>query len=124
MGLITAVTILFVIVSYIATHIFLDSFYRISPAYLLYLIATKQLKHYIEKKKLVNGDLIFIRYRGKLRKAYVTSISHYDNAVQAKFFDNDLNIDLIKTNWYPLSRVTIPDFMGKAAKVLYLDLED
>jgi len=124
MSLIASVTLLLLVMTYIAIHIFLDTYYRVYPAYLLYLIATRQVRHYIEKRKLVSGDLIFIKYRGKYRKAYVTALSGWDNTIQAKFFDDILNIDLIRGNWYPLSRVVIPDFMGKAARVLYSDLED
>jgi hypothetical protein len=119
-----AITTLCLVLSYVVSHIFLDSFYRITPLYLLYLMLTGQVSHFIEKKKLVNGDLVFIKYRGKYRKAFITSISHHDNSVQAQFFDRDLNIDLIKLNWYPLSRLMLPDFMSRAARVLYSDLED
>ena len=120
----TAIIVFCLVMAYVVTHIFIDSFYRITPLYVVYLILTRQLSHFIEKRRLVNGDLVFIKYRGKYRKAFITCISHFENSVQAQFFDRDLNIDLIKLNWYPLSRVILPDFMSRAAKVLYSDLED
>ena len=78
----------------------------------------------IQKRNLVTGDLVLIRYRGKYRKAYIVATSPFSNSVQAKFLDKEMNVDMLNGNWYPLSRIAIPDFMGKAAKVLYSDLED
>jgi hypothetical protein len=120
----TALVLFCITTSYVVAHIFIDSIYRITPAYLSYLIITRQLGHFIEKRRLVNGDLVFIKYRGKYRKAFITCVSHYENQVQAQFFDRDLNIDLVKSNWYPLSRIMLPDYMSRAARVLYSDLED
>jgi hypothetical protein len=114
------------IVLLIGSHIFLQGFYEIGVIPLLYLIVTRQLSHYIEKRKLVVGDLIFIKYRGKYRKAFITHLSSFNpNSAQIQFLDKELNIDLVKHNWYPLSRIVIPEFMGgKVAKILFSDSED
>jgi hypothetical protein len=103
----------------------MESVYGIGIIYLLYLIITKQLPHYIEKRRLVVGDLVFIKYRGKYRKAFITHLSSFTNAVQIQFFDKELNIDLVTHNWYPLSRIVVPEYMGgRAAKVLFSDSEE
>lgn len=106
------------------SHLFVDSLIGISSIYLVYLMFTKQFFHFIDKRKLVTGDLVFIKYRGKYRKAIVTCVMKYGNQIQVEYADKDLNIDLIKNNWYPLSRVILPDYMSKAAKLLYSDLEE
>lgn len=104
--------------------LYLDSVLGIGLVYFLYLIVTKQLFHFLEKKKLVRGDLIFIKYRGKLRKAYITDIDKNYNAVKLVYADKELNIDLIKDNWYPFSRISLPEHISITAKVLYGDSED
>lgn len=106
-------------------HIFIESSYRISVFEFTYILITGELPHFREKRKLVAGDFILIRYRGKYRKAFVVMTSSLENAAQLQFFDKELNVDLVKHNWYPLARIVLPEFMkGKAAKVLYSDLED
>jgi hypothetical protein len=107
--------------------VLVENIYRISLTQVIYLIATGQLTHFIEKKRLVSGDLVLIKYRGKYRKAFITctAIHYNDMRVQLKFLDKELNIDLVANNWYPLSRIIIPEFLGgKASRVLYSDLED
>lgn len=117
--------VLFLVLVLVAlTHIFVESVCHLGLHQIIYLIATRQMSHYIQKRNLVSGDLVLIRYRGKYRKAYITGLSVFSNTVQAKFLDRELNIDILNGNWYPLSRVFIPDFMGRGAKVLYSDLED
>lgn len=111
-------------VSSFVLSLFLDMMLGIGVFYFFYLVTTRNFFHFLDKKRLVNGDLVFIKYRGKYRKAYVKSNFHGDNKVQLEFADNKLNIDLIKANWYPFHRLILPDYLSPAAKILYSESED
>jgi hypothetical protein len=104
--------------------ILVSTYLGMNVGYLIYLIATKQLFHHIEKRSLVKGDLVIIRFRGKYRKAYVKEVGWYQaNKVQLEFDDKSLNTKFLEHNWYPLSRIILPEYMGKMAKVLFSELE-
>lgn len=119
--LLTIFGLLFVgIVLHVTTEIFLG----ISVFYLGYLLVTKQLFHYLDKKKLVKGDLVFIKYRGTYRKAYIKDIQFGHAHVQLDYADKSLNLDINKHSWYPMSRIVLPDYLSKAAKILYSNMED
>ena len=101
-----------------------STYLGISVGYLIYLIVTKQLTHHIEKRRLVKGDLVIIKFRGKFRKAYIKDVGwHQSNQVQLEFDDKSLNSKYLEHNWYPLSRIILPEYMGKMAKILFSELE-
>lgn len=102
----------------------LDMYLGIGILYAIYLVLTRELKHFIEKRRLLKGDLVIVKYRGKYRKAYIKETSYYyDNKFQIEFDDKSLNTKLVEHNWYPISRIIIPEYMGKVAKVLFTEVE-
>lgn len=103
---------------------FLDMMLGIGVFYFIYLLVNREFFHFLEKRRLVPGDLVFLKYRGKYRKAFVKSTYHGDNKIQLEFADTKLNIDLNRQNWYPFHRIVLPDYLSPAAKILYSDLED
>lgn len=86
---------------------------------LLYLVCKGELKHYIAKRHLTPGDLVFVQYRGALRKALVTTSPNYANRIEVKFYEKDLNTIDNASSSYHFSRVYLPEFLGKASKILY-----
>lgn len=102
-------------------HMITTDIYNITLPTVLFLLCTGELKHFIEKRRLLKGDLVFIKFRGKLRRAYVTDTSSYGNTVQAKFEDDSLNSKLTEFNNYNYNRVFLPEYLGKAGRILYTD---
>lgn len=101
-------------------NITIISNFGIGIFYLIYLIFSGNLFHFLEKRKLVKGDLVIINYRGKYRKAYIIDLVFYEGGkVRLEFEDAELNIKLVQFNWYPLSRIIIPKYLGKAGKMLF-----
>jgi hypothetical protein len=100
----------------------LDYYLAIGIIHFSYLVFTKELFHFIDKRNLVPGDLVFIKYRGKYRKSYIKDVFRYNNSVQLEFDDNTLNIKQLEHIHYPISRIIIPDYMGKVAKILYSEV--
>lgn len=101
----------------------MEIFVGIGLFQVIYLIATKQLIHYILKKQLVPGDLVFIKYRGIYRKAYIKDIQFGREFAQLEFSDKSLQLALNKNQWYPMSRIVLPQYLGKAAKILFSESE-
>jgi hypothetical protein len=94
-----------------------------NTAYMLSIIIRGELFHFIEKTRLVNGDLVIIKFRGKYRKAYVKNISLNHKTFQLEFEDSSLNVRPIEYNWYCIERIIIPEYLGKAAGVLFISAE-
>lgn len=88
------------------------------------LLLSGQLPHFLDKRKLVIGDLVLIKFQGKYRKAYVRTLSVINNRVQLIFSDKHLNRRELENNWYDYDRIVIPDKMSKIAKLLYTERED
>lgn len=115
----TAVLLLTIFVLFLI----IDYYFSIGLFEYIYLVTTGEFSHFVEKRKLVCGDLVFIKFRGKYRKAYIKRTHHYQNTVQLEFDDYKLNTQLVEHNDYHISRIIIPDYMGKAAKLLYSKME-
>lgn len=85
----------------------------------LHLIWTRELGHFLEKRNLVRGDLIFIDYRGSLKKASVTMNSKTDKSLQAVFDDPKLTGTVYEYNNYSYSRIYVPKYLSNASKILF-----
>jgi len=85
----------------------------------LYLIWNRDFGHFLEKRNLVRGDLIFIDFRGTLKKATVTMNSKNDKSVQAVFDDNKMTTLNIEYNNYNYSRIYVPKYLSNASKILF-----
>lgn len=105
-------------------HLVVYDLLSINLIYFVYLLVKRELWHFIAKRRLVNGDLVFISYRGKLRKAYIKYVSLAGNTVSLKFDETELNTKETEHNSYHLSRIKIPEHYSKATKVLYSGEED
>lgn len=105
-------------------HITMDIFVGVGLFEFLYLVYTKQLIHYVLKKSLVPGDLVFLKYRGIYRKAFIKDVQYGKTHVQLTFSDKSLQSDANKNCWYPMSRIVLPQYLGKAAKILYSESEN
>lgn len=86
---------------------------------LLSLIWNRELGHYLEKRNLVPGDLIFIDYRGSLKKATVTMNSRTSKTVQASFDEGKIVNVNIDYNNYSYSRIYVPKYLSNASKILF-----
>ena len=84
----------------------------------IYYIFTKQLFHYIDKRKLVAGDVVFVEFRNSLKKATVSYNSTFSRTIQVKFDDVSLN-KFYDYNNFDYSRVYIPKNLSKASKILF-----
>ena len=85
----------------------------------LHLIWTREFGHYLEKRNLVRGDLIFIDFRGSIKKATVTMNSKTDKSVQAVFDDPKIVSLNIEYNNYSYSRIYVPKYLSNASKILF-----
>lgn len=104
---------------FIGTTFYIMDKYKLDIIDFIYLLTTKGLKHHIAKLNLVKGDLVFVNYRGKLRRAYIKSTYSYSNRFDLEFEESKLNINYSDFVSFPFSRIYVPEYVSIAAKVLY-----
>lgn len=119
--IILSVLLLFVYIMLQLIETMVNTHLHTTSVNIIYLLMTRQFSHFLEKRKLVKGDLIVIRFRGKFRKAYIKDIAYLysETRVQITFDESSLNTKDLQENWYPLSRIILPEFLGKTAKLLF-----
>lgn len=93
--------------------------YKVDLFEFIYLVYTGQLKHHNAKLHLEKGDLVFINYRGKLRKAYIKHLFTYSNRVDVDFEDQSLNGAYNESMSFHFSRIYVPEYVNNATKILY-----
>ena len=111
-------------VSIIILDIVSTSYAKTSILKLIELTFKGERSHFLEKFNLVKGDLVIIEYRGKYRKAYIKDISNISSLkFQLEFEDFKLNSKEFEYVWYPMERIIVPKYLGKAANLLFTEME-
>ena len=87
----------------------------------LYLLYKRGFMHFLAKRKLVKGDIVYLKFKGKLRKALIRENILFNNSVTLDFEDSQLNMIEYKDNQYGYGRIHIPDYMKGAARLLFGD---
>lgn len=103
--------------------LFIFALFDIGILFAIQLLILGEFRHYIDKRKLLPGDLVIIKYRAKYRRAFIKYINIDKDRFQLEFEDRTLNTKLVEHNWYPIDRIILPEYMGKAGKVLFSEME-